>query len=177
MLDPRLLRQDLALAAQRLAARGFQLDVQQLEALELQRKELQVAAQTLQAARNASARAIGKAKATGEDAGPLLAAVADLGDKLTDAETRLAAIQQQLDAILLGIPNLPHASVPFGKSEHDNVEARRWGAPRQFDFEPKDHVDLGAGLGQMDFDAAAKIAGARFVTLSGSLARLQRALT
>lgn len=177
MLDPRLLRQDAHAVAERLATRGFQLDVRQLNGLDAQRKELQVITQQLQAERNASAKAIGKAKAQGDDTAPLLAAVADLGDKLSMAEARLTEIQKQLDDILLGIPNLPHESVPVGKSEHDNIEVRRWGEPKKFDFEPRDHVDLGAGLAQMDFDTAAKIAGARFVVLSGSLARLQRALT
>jgi len=176
MLDPRLLRQELHLVAERLAARGFQLDVQHIETLESQRKELQVAAQNFQAERNASAKAIGKAKAQGQDAAPLLAAAAELGDKLKAAETRLAEIQAQLDDILLGIPNLPHTSVPMGKSEQDNLEVRRWGEPKKFGFTPKDHVDLGAALGQMDFDVAAKIAGARFVVMSGPLARLHRAL-
>ncbi|MEO7557519.1 MAG: serine--tRNA ligase [Gammaproteobacteria bacterium] len=177
MLDPRLLRQDIQAVAERLATRGFQLDVLQLDRLEAQRKELQVITQKLQAERNASAKTIGKAKAQGDDTAPLLAAVADLGDKLNAAEARLAEIQKQLEDILLGVPNLPHESVPVGKSEHDNVEVRCWGEPKKFSFEPKDHVDLGAGLDQMDFDAAAKIAGARFVVLSGPLARLHRALT
>ncbi|MEW6353346.1 MAG: serine--tRNA ligase [Pseudomonadota bacterium] len=176
MLDSRLLRQDLNQVAARLATRGMQLDVARIEQLEASRKDVQVAVQKLQAERNAGAKAIGKAKAQGQDAAPLLAAAAELSDKLKAAEARLADIQAQLDDLLLGIPNLPHASVPVGKSEHDNVEMRRWGAPRTFDFEPKDHVDLGAALGQMDFDAAAKISGARFVVMSGPLARMHRAL-
>ncbi|MDO9372158.1 MAG: serine--tRNA ligase [Gammaproteobacteria bacterium] len=177
MLDPRFLRSELETAAQRLATRGFALDVKQLAGFEAERKQIQVEAEKLQAERNAGSKAIGKAKAAGEDVAPLMSAVADLGDKLKQAEARLAEIQQRLDGVLLGIPNLPHESVPAGKSEHDNVEVRRVGEPKKFDFTPKDHVDLGAALGQMDFDAAAKISGARFVVLSGPLARLQRALT
>lgn len=177
MLDPRFLRSEMETAARRLATRGFVLDVVQLGALEAERKQIQVEAEKFQAERNAGSKAIGKAKAAGEDVAPLMRAVADLGDKLKQTEARLAAIQQRLEAVLLGIPNLPHESVPVGKSEHDNIEVRRAGEPGKFDFTPKDHVDLGAALGQMDFDAAAKISGARFVTLSGPLARLQRALT
>ncbi len=177
MLDPRFLRSELETAAQRLAARGFVLDVKQLAGFEAERKQIQVEAEKLQAERNASSKAIGKAKAAGKDVTPLMSAAADLGDKLRQAEARLAEIQQRLDGVLLGIPNLPHESVPVGKSEHDNVEVRRVGEPKKFDFTPKDHVDLGAALRQMDFDVAAKISGARFVVLSGRLARLQRALT
>ncbi len=177
MLDPRLIRNELEATAQRLAARGFALDVRQLAALEAERKQVQVEAENLQAERNAKSKAIGKAKAAGEDVAPLISAVADLGDKLKQAEARLVDVQQKLERELLGVPNLPHETVPIGKSEHDNAEVRRIGDPKKFDFTPKDHVDLGAALGMMDFDAAAKISGARFVTLSGPLARLQRALT
>lgn len=177
MLDPRLIRNELDTTAQRLTTRGFALDTQQLGALEAERKQVQVEAEKLQAERNAKSKAIGKAKAVGEDVAPLMHAVADLGDKLKQAEARLAEVQQKLEHELLGVPNLPHETVPIGKSEHDNVELRRIGEPKKFDFTPKDHVDLGAALGMMDFDAAAKISGARFVTLSGPLARLQRALT
>jgi len=177
MLDPRLIRNELEVTAQRLAARGFALDVKRLGALEAERKQVQVEAEQLQAERNAKSKAIGKAKASGEDVAPLMRAVADLGDKLKQAEARLAGVQQRLEEELLGVPNLPHDTAPTGKNEHDNVEIRRWGEPKKFDFTPRDHVDLGVALGQMDFDAAAKISGARFVTLSGSLARLQRALT
>ncbi len=177
MLDPRLIRNELEATAQRLAARGFTLDVQQLAALEAERKQVQVEAEKLQAERNAKSKAIGKAKVAGEDVAPLMSAVADLGEKLKQAEARLVDVQQKLERELLGVPNLPHETVPIGKSEHDNVEVRRVGEPKKFDFTPKDHVDLGAALGMMDFDAAAKISGARFVVLSGPLARLQRALT
>ena len=177
MLDPYLLRQNLPLVTERLATRGYTLDAEQLESIEALRKELQVRTQHLQSERNASAKSIGQAKAKGEDTTALLAAVADVGNQLEKAESRLAKVQQQLNKILLYMPNLPHTSVPVGKSEHDNLEVRRWSEPKNFDFTPKDHVDLGADLGQMDFDTAAKIAGSRFVVMSGPLARLQRALT
>lgn len=177
MLDPHLLRTQLQETAQRLAARGFVLDIARLAELEGERKKNQVQSEQLQAERNAQSKAIGKAKAAGQDTAPLMTAVAHLGDQLKAAEEQLSAIQERLNEITLGIPNLPHDSVPVGKSEHDNVEMRRWGEPPHLDFPPKDHVDLGAALGQMDFDAAAKISGARFVVLSGPLARLQRALT
>ncbi|MEW5755781.1 MAG: serine--tRNA ligase [Pseudomonadota bacterium] len=176
MLDPRLIRTELAAVAQRLSLRGFTLEVERIEALEAQRKEVQVQTQQLQNERNSRSKAIGQAKAKGEDTAPLLAAVADLGDKLKAAETRLTEIQAQLDEILLGVPNLPQESVPAGKGEEDNVEVARWGEPRQFDFPPKDHVDLGAALGQLDFETAGKITGARFAVMSGPLARMHRAL-
>ncbi len=176
MLDPHLLRSDLETVAARLARRGFVLDVEKYRALEAERKDIQVLTQSLQQERNSRSRAIGRAKAAGEDIGPLKAAVAELGERLKDAETRLAVIQQQLRDMALALPNLPHESVPDGDDEADNVELRRWGAPPDFDFTPRDHVALGEALGLMDFDAAAKITGARFVTLAGPLARLHRAL-
>ncbi len=176
MLDPRLFRSDLEATAAKLARRGFVLDTAAIARLEAERKELQTRTQELQAERNAKSKAIGQAKAKGEDAAPLMAAVAGLGDKLKEAETRLAAIQEELNAIALGVPNIPHESVPEGKDENDNVEVRRWGTPATFDFEPKDHVDLGNGLGLLDFDTAAKITGARFSFMQGPLARLHRAL-
>ncbi len=176
MLDVKLLRQDIDSIARQLARRGFKLDTARLTALEAERKEVQVRTQQLQNERNTKSKEIGKAKAQGQDAAPLLAEVAHLGDALKQAEERLAALQSELDTILLAIPNTPHASVPDGKDENDNAEVRRRGEPRTFDFEPKDHVDIGAALGLMDFDAAAKIAGSRFVTLSGPLAALHRAL-
>jgi seryl-tRNA synthetase len=177
MLDPHLLRTQLHETAQRLAARGFMLEVERLAELEAARKKIQVQTEQLQAERNAQSKAIGKAKGSGQDIAPLMAEVAHLGDQLKTAEEQLGTVQERLNEITLGIPNLPHESVPVGKSEHDNVEMRRWGEPPRFDFTPKDHVDLGAALGQMDFDTAAKISGARFVVLSGPLARLQRTLT
>lgn len=176
MLDQKLIRQNIDTVAQQLARRGYTLDAARIAALEAQRKDVQVRTQQLQNERNTKSKAIGQAKAKGQDAAPLLAEVAHLGDALKQAEEGLAQVQAELDAMLLGVPNIPHASVPDGRDENDNVEIRRWGEPRTFDFEPKDHVDLGAGLGLMDFDAAAKIAGSRFVTLSGPLAALHRAL-
>jgi seryl-tRNA synthetase len=176
MLDPRLLRTDLDGVATQLARRGLILDRPRLEALETERKGLQVSVQELQNRRNTGSKAIGKAKAAGQDVGPLLAEVADLGDRLRAAEGRLAAIQQELSEIALGLPNLPDASVPDGPDETHNREERRWGEPTGFDFAPKDHVDLGTALGWMDFDAAAKLTGSRFVVLFGPLARLHRAL-
>ena len=176
MLDLKLLRTEPQEVAKGLARRGFQLDVGLLETLEAERRQAQLDAQTLQTERNARSKMIGKAKASGEDIAPLLAEIEDLGDQHKAAETRLAKVLEQLNELAMGIPNIPQADVPAGKDEADNVEVSRWGTPRQFDFEPKDHVDLGAGLQQMDFETAAKITGARFVTLTGQLARLQRAL-
>lgn len=176
MLDPKLLRSGLEETARQLLRRGVTLDTQKITALENQRKTLQVLTQTLQSERNSSAKAIGKAKATGEDAAPLLAAVADLGDRLKTAETQLEQVQNEFTALLLNIPNIPHASVPDGKDENANVEIRRRGEPRRMDFTPKDHVDLGEGNGLLDFETAAKITGARFAVMYGPLARLHRAL-
>ncbi len=177
MLDPRLLRNELDATAQQLARRGLKLDTGQIAALEIRRKELQVAAETLQNERNSRSKQIGKAKAAGEDIQPLLGEVADLGDKLKQAQDDLGAVQAELQSIILGIPNIPAADVPDGADEEDNREERRWGTPRDFNFEPKDHVDLGVAQGGMDFEAAAKVTGSRFVTLQGPMARLQRALT
>lgn len=177
MLDPRLFRSDLDNTAKQLHRRGFDLDVTSIARLEAERKDIQVKTQELQKERNQSSKAIGQAKAKGEDIAPLLAAVADVGDKLKAAEGRLAEIQEELNGLLMGVPNTPHASVPDGKDENDNVEIRRWGRPPQFAFEPKDHVDLGAALGMLDFETAAKIAGSRFSFMKGPLARLHRALT
>ncbi len=176
MLDPKLFRSDLQEVAGQLARRGFVLDTDAIAGLEAERKTIQTTTQELQSERNARSKAIGQAKAKGEDIQPLLDAVADLGDKLKAAEARLGEIQHELDVILLGVPNIPHESVPKGKSEEDNVEVRRWGTPREFSFEPQDHVDLGAALGQMDPDTAAKITGSRFTVMTGPLARLHRAL-
>lgn len=177
MLDPRLIRNELATVASALAGRGFKLDEAHLQALEDQRKTIQATTQSLQAERNSKSKQIGEAKAHGKDIQPLLDEVADLGDKLKAAETELNILQDELNNILMGIPNLPHESVPAGKSEEDNQEIRRWGEPKQFDFEVKDHVDLGDQLGQMDFETAAKITGSRFVVMNGGIARLHRALT
>jgi seryl-tRNA synthetase len=176
MLDPRLIRNQLDETAARLAGRGFKLDTGRLAALEAERKEVQVRTQALQNERNTRSKAIGKAKAAGEDIAPLMAEVADLGEQLKQGEARLETLQAQLNDILLDVPNIPHDSVPAGKDENDNAEVRRWGEPPAFSFTPKDHVDLGERLGGLDFETAAKIAGARFAVMSGPLARLHRAL-
>ncbi|GAB6040031.1 serine--tRNA ligase [Endothiovibrio diazotrophicus] len=176
MLDPKLLRNELEQTAAALKRRGFELDTAKLAELEGARKEVQVRQQQLQAERNAKSKGIGKAKAAGEDIQPLLDEVAGLGDQLKAADEELAALQVVLDEIVLGIPNLPDASVPDGRSEEDNVEVRRWGTPQAFEFEPLDHVDLGEHLQMLDFETAAKIAGSRFAVLGGPLARLHRAL-
>ncbi len=176
MLDPRLFRSELEETAQQLARRGFELDSAAISALEAERKTLQIQTQELQNERNQRSKAIGKAKASGEDIQPLLDAVADLGDRLKEAETQLAALQDELNTILMGVPNIPDTSVPEGRDENDNVEVRRWGEPRQFDFEPQDHVDVGQRLGGLDFDTAAKLTGSRFAVMTGPLARLHRAL-
>ncbi|MCW8945544.1 MAG: serine--tRNA ligase [Sedimenticola sp.] len=176
MLDPRLLRNELEETAAKLKRRGVDLDIARIKALEASRKDLQVAAQELQNERNSRSKQIGKAKAAGEDIQPLLDEVANLGDKLKAAQDELNSVQAQLQEIALGIPNIPHDSVPDGKNEDDNREERRWGEPRVFDFEPKDHVDLGSAKGWMDFETAAKITGSRFVTMQGPLARMHRAL-
>jgi seryl-tRNA synthetase len=176
MLDPNRLRKQLDETAALLAKRGFELDVARLRELESARRELQVRTQELQAERNSRSKAIGRAKAAGEDIEPLRAEVGRLGDALKTSEERLVEVQAQLDDIALGIPNAPHQSVPVGRDEANNVEVRRWGEPPRFDFEPRDHVDLGERLGVMNFELAARLSGARFVTLFGGLARLHRAL-
>ena len=174
MLDAKLLRTELEATAAKLAKRGYTLDVDYLSGLENRRKELQVRTQELQNRRNSRSKAIGKAKARGEDIQPLLDAVASLGDELKQAEQDLTVVQEQLRQVLLDIPNMPHESVPLGKDENDNLEVRRWGEPRKFDFSPRDHVELGGHW--LDFELAAKLTGSRFVVMSGPLARLQRAL-
>ena len=175
MLDVQLLREDIAAAAQRLTARGFALDVATFRALEDERKRVQSRTQELQAKRNNLSKAIGIAKGKGGDASALMAEVAQLGDELKANEAQLEQVQAKLQDFLMVIPNLPHASVPTGKSAEENVEVRRWGEPREFDFAPQDHVDVGAKLG-LDFDTAAKLSGARFSVLRGGLARLHRSL-
>jgi seryl-tRNA synthetase len=177
MLDPKLLRNEAEEIAAQLKRRGFELDLDLLAQLEQERKQAQLEAQELQTERNARSKNIGKAKAAGEDITPLLKEIEDLGDRHKAAEVRLAEVLDKLNDVALGIPNLPQADVPAGQDETENEEVSRWGEPRQFDFEPKDHVDLGAALNGMDFETAAKISAARFVTLHGPLARLQRALT
>lgn len=176
MLDPKRLRTELDEVATQLARRGFKLDVDSIRAMEERRKAVQVETQNLQNERNSRSKKIGQAKAKGEDIQPLLAEVAQMGDSLKDKEQELANIQAELDAVVMGIPNLLDASVPDGADENANVEIRRWGEPRPFDFEPKDHVDLGLPNGWMDFDAGVKLTGSRFVVMRGSMARLHRAL-
>ncbi len=176
MLDPKLLRNDPQQVAAQLRRRGFELDVERLGRLEEERKRLQVETQQLQSERNSSSRAIGQAKAKGEDIQPLLERVSRLKESLEAATARLDRLQEEITTIALGIPNLPHESVPDGSTEEENVEIRRWGEAPQFDFEPRDHVDLGAALGQLDFETAARITGSRFALLCGPLARLHRAL-
>ena len=177
MLDPALLRSRLAETAARLAeTRGYALDVSTVEALESSRKQLAMETQELQNLRNTRSKAIGQAKAKGEDVASLMAEVAGIGDKLKANEQALADAQAKLAAIALGIPNIPHASVPIGKDEHDNVEVSRWGTPRDFTFAVKDHVELGERHGWLDGDAGAKLSGARFTVLRGQLAHLHRAL-
>ncbi|HFD86785.1 MAG TPA: serine--tRNA ligase [Gammaproteobacteria bacterium] len=176
MLDPKLLRSDLQGVAEVLARRGFQLDITAFEALEEQRKSLQIRTQQLQNERNTRSKSIGKAKAAGEDIKPLLAEVGKLGDELKAAEAELSGLQTKLNELMAGVPNLLDPEVPDGKSEDDNVVVRSWGTPRVFDFEPKDHVDLGERDGGLDFEAGAKLAGSRFVVMRGKMARLHRAL-
>ena len=176
MLDPKLLRTDLENTAKQLARRGFVLDVLSITSLEEKRKQVQVLTQQYQNERNTKSKAIGQAKARGEDTKPLMDEVASIATALKQAEADLEKLQNDLTAITLGIPNIPHASVPDGKDERDNQEVRRWGEPKKLEFAPKDHVDLGTGLGLMDFEVAAKISGARFVVLQGALAQLHRAL-
>ena len=176
MLDINLFRNDLPGVAAGLARRGLALDTARFEALEARRKDIQVRTQDLQARRNAASKAIGAAKAKGEDAAPLLAEVAGLGDDVKRLEAELEGVQVELSDFMLDLPNLTHATTPVGKSADDNVEVRRWGAPTQFAFTPKDHTDLGEALKLLDFATAAKLSGARFSFLRGGLARLHRAL-
>ena len=177
MLDPVHLRKNLTATAERLAKRGFVLEVDRIATLEEERRRVQMETQELQAQRNARSKAMGAAKAAGEDIEPLRAGLSALGEDLKARQDRLALLQEELREIALGVPNLTHESVPVGKSEDDNPEEWRWGEPRRFDFEPLDHVDLGARLGGLDFDLASKLAGSRFVTLAGSFARLHRAMS
>ena len=176
MLDPQLLRTRLDEVRAGLARRGYTLDADSYNALEAERKQAQMRAQELQALRNSRSKAIGAAKGRGEDVNVLMAEVANLGDELKQAEAMAAEATQKISDFALGLPNIPQSDVPEGRSADDNVEVRRWGEPPAFPFTPRDHVDLGAGLGAMDFETAATIASARFVVLSGPLARMQRAL-
>ena len=176
MLDIQLLRNNIDAVAERLATRGYALDVAAFQTLEAERKTLQTRTQDLQASRNSLSKQIGMLKGKGEDASAVLAEVAALKDELDANEVRLTELLKAFDAFVALIPNLPHESVPSGKSEADNVEVHRWGTPRKYDFPVKDHVDLGESLGQLDFATAAKIAGSRFSLMKGPLARLHRAL-
>ena len=177
MLDPALLRANPSELAQRLlASRGYVLDVSAVESLEATRKQLQTRTQELQNLRNTRSKAIGQAKAKGEDVAGLMAEVAGFGEELKQSEVELERLRGEIEAIALGIPNMPHASVPPGTDESGNLEQHRWGSPRDFDFAVKDHVELGARHGWLDGDAGAKLSGARFTVLRGQLARLHRAL-
>ena len=177
MLDIQLLRKDLPAVVAGLARRGLAFDEAGFRALEDERKGLQTRTEELQAKRNALSRQVGILKGKGEDASAVLAEVGGIGDELKANEAALSALQGRLDAFLRTIPNIPRPEVAHGKSSDDNVEVRRWGTPRAFDFPVKDHVDVGAGLGMLDFDTAAKLSGARFSVLKGGLARLHRALS
>ena len=176
MLDPKRLRNEPEAVAAALARRGFEFDVAAYVALDGRRKQLQEQTESLQAERNQRSKAIGKAKAAGEDIEPLKAEVAGLGDRLMQAKQALETVREELVAIHYSLPNVPHASVPDGVDENDNVEIRRWGEPPVFDFVVRDHVELGEGIGGMDAALAAKLTGARFTVLSGDIARLHRAL-
>ncbi len=176
MLDIKLLRNDIDAVAKQLARRGFDIDTATFQALEDKRKTLQSATQELQNERNTRSKNIGKAKASGEDIQPLLAEVSDLGDKLKAAEDELAELQTEIDGIVSGIPNILNEAVPDGKSEDENVEVSKWGEIPNFDFEIKDHVDLGLSNGWMDFEMAAKLTGSRFIVMRAGMARMHRAL-
>jgi len=176
MLDIQSFRSDLQGLAKRLAGREYTLDVPVFEALEAERKKVQVETQELQSRRNQLSKQVGQAKEKGEDAAALMVQVNAQADELKALEQRLEEIQSKLTDLLLVVPNVPHESVPAGKSAEDNIEVRRVGAPRKFDFEAKDHVDIGARLKMLDFDRAAKLAGARFVVMTGAVARLHRAI-
>lgn len=175
MLDIQQLRNDLNNVVARLAARKFVFPAEEFKALEAQRKTIQTHTENLQAKRNAASKQIGIAKSKGEDASAILAEVAGLGDELKAAEAQLNEIQASMQSLMLNVPNLPHESVPVGHDESQNVEARRWGTPRSFDFEVKDHADVGAPLG-LDFDTGAKLSGARFTLMKGQIAKLHRAI-
>ncbi|NNM82792.1 MAG: serine--tRNA ligase, partial [Burkholderiales bacterium] len=177
MLDIQTLRNDIQSAEKRLESRGFALDVAGFQSLEAERKAVQTRTQDLQAKRNASSKMIGMKKAKGEDASEILAEVASIGEELKENEAKLGEIQAKMQEFMFSIPNLPHESVPYGQSEADNVEVRKWGQPRHFDFEPKDHVSVGEGISGLDFETASKISGARFTLLKGGLARMHRALS
>ena len=176
MLDIQLLRSNIQVVVDALASRGMRFDPAPFQTLEAKRKDLQTRTQDLQARRNALSKQVGQLKSRGEDASAVLAEVGGIGDDLKANEQSLAALLDELNAMLAGLPNLPHETVPVGRDESDNVEVLRWGTPRSFDFEVRDHVDLGAGLGGLDFETAAKLSGSRFALMRGGVARLHRAL-
>lgn len=176
MLDIQLLRKDATLVAERLAARGFDLDAAHFDALEAERKTIQTRTQEAQSRRNSMSRQIGMMKGKGEDTTAVMAEVAGLGDELKQMEERLAALQTEINDFLMGVPNLPHVSVAVGADASANVEVSRWGTPKVFGFAVRDHVDIGEGLSQLDFTAAVKITGSRFTVMKGPLARMHRAL-
>ncbi|HIQ07787.1 MAG TPA: serine--tRNA ligase, partial [Thiotrichaceae bacterium] len=176
MLDIKRLRQDPEAIAKELKRRSYDFDVESFNALEQQRKTLSIRTQELQSERNTRSKSIGQAKSKGEDIQPLLAEVAHLGDRLKQAEDDLSTVNQTLNDLVMGLPNLLHESVPAGKSEDDNVELHKWGTIPSFDFEVKDHVDLGATDGLMDLEAGAKLTGSRFVVMRSGMARMHRAL-
>ena len=176
MLDPKLLRSDLDQVVEKLKIKNFDFDADEFRKLEEERKRLQVSTQNLQGERNSRSRAIGDAKGRGEDIQPLLDEVASLGDQLKAAEAELEALQSNLDALLSGIPNIPDESVPAGNSEDDNIEVMTWGEIPKFDFEVRDHIDIGEALGGLNFERAAKLSGARFVSMTGPLVSMHRAL-
>ena len=177
MLDQRLFRQELEQTALALRIKGFELDVASVDLLESSRKNLQIQTEELQAKRNAQSKAIGKAKAEGLDIEHLLSEVSELGDQLDAKKQELEAVKTKLDGILMAVPNIPDTSVPEGATEEDNVLVRTWGAPGEFSFTPKDHVDLTNESGLINFEQASKIAGSRFVVMRGGIARMHRELT
>jgi len=177
MLDPKELRKDPAAFAAKLAKKHYELDLSKYEELESKRKSLQIETETLQAERNTRSKAIGMAAKAGEDIAPLKAAVSEIGEKLDQNKEELRVVQEEFNHFLMSIPNLPNDLVPEGKDEDENEEILTWGTPREFDFEPKDHVDLGAGVGGLDFESGTKITGSRFAVMRGQIAGLHRALT
>ena len=176
MLDPKLLRNNIAFVTQELLRRGFDLDIDEYQSLEADRRSLQAETENLQNERNVKSKLIGQAKAKGQDVSPLLAEVSGLGEKLDLAKKRFGEVREQLEQLLKSVPNLPDASVPEGEDESGNITLRECGSPRVFDFKPLDHVDLGDGKG-LDFETAVKVSGSRYVIMTGELAKLQRALT
>jgi seryl-tRNA synthetase len=176
MLDIQLLRSNIQVVVDALASRGMRFDPAPFQTLEAKRKDLQTRTQDLQARRNSLSKQVGMLKSRGEDASAVLAEVGGIGDELKADEQSLAALLEELNALLAGLPNLPHETVPVGRDESENVEVLRWGTPRSFDFEVRDHVDIGAGLGGLDFETAAKLSGSRFALMRGGVARLHRAL-